>query len=151
VREVSGYNRHELRAVLDELPFYCDRAAKARVAREFTQQDLIILTVVRELEVTHGMRRNAVAGIFAPLRAALSGPKKLNPQARLHITVSPPRVKYIEIPTVLDGGTTVPLGSIFERVDGYLGLHLYVDNTSDQRSLRLGPTVIAGRKKRLSV
>jgi hypothetical protein len=148
VREVTGYNRHELRGLLDELPCYGGKGAKARVAREFSRHDLISLAVARELENTCGMRRQAIASVFDALRAALSGPRALNPEAQLHIMLQPPRVRYLEHPAVIEGGLVLPLKSVFQQVDTYLGVGFIAPKEFDQADLQLGPTVIAGKKRK---
>ena len=148
VREVTGYNRHELRGLLDELPCYGGKGAKARFAREFSRHDLLSIAVARELENACGMRRQAVASVFDAVRAALSGPRALNPEAQLHITLQPPRVKYVEQPTTIEGGLVLPLKPVFRRVDTYLGAGLVVPNEFGQADLQLGPTVIAGKKRK---
>lgn len=146
VREVSGYSRNELRAVLDDLPDYAVTSGQARVAREFDRLDLIVLTVIHDLETRHGMRRNAIAGVSRQLRKALSGPKRINREARLLVSVVPPAVNYIEANLRIQSGIVVPLADVFERVDGYLGAHL--GGASDQRNLEMRPTVIANRRAR---
>lgn len=146
VREVSGYSRNELRAVLDELPHYRKRGGQARVAREFTRHDLIVLSVIYVLETQYGIRRSAIAQIFMPLRTALSGPKRLNREARLLISIVPPVVSYVETTTKCLEGILVSLEVVFDRVDGYLGSHL--DGVTDlQGDLKLGPAVISSRKR----
>ena len=146
VREVSGYDRNAFRAVLDALPHYKDSGAQARVAREFTRHELIVFSVMNVLETRYGLRRSAVVGLFVPLRAALSGPKRVNRQARLLISIQPQAINYIEDITKMEDGILVPLQAVFERVDGYLGVHL--DGTTEiQSNLKLGPTVMSSRKK----
>lgn len=145
VRDVSGYDRNAFRAVLDGLPQYKDSGAQARVAREFTRHDLIVFSVMNVLETRHGLRRSVVVGLFVPLRAALSGPKRVNRQARLLISVQPQAISYIEDITKIECGILVPLQAVFDRVDGYLGMHS--DGTTGiQSNLKLGPTVMSSRK-----
>ena len=142
VCEVTGYRRDELHAVLRCLWPYCDAAPNPRVPREFEPRDLLALCVTRVLEHDLGLRRVALGTLGKPLQAALSGPRKINPEARLVVTVQPPQVLYVAQGSTDRQGVVVALGLLFEKVDSYLSTDVYP-------SLRL-ETAVASRKRRPS-
>lgn len=144
VCEATGYSRSELRSLLDVLPHYRRQQAQPRKARQFTRQDLILICLVQVLEAEYGMRKDAIALVFDGLRSALSGPKDQNREACLVISVSPPSVKYEEVPVVVSRGTCVPLGPVFERVDRHVGS--FLGTFPEQRDL-LSPAVIGSRAR----
>ena len=117
---VTGYARDELHATLKVLPPYNEVPLAPRVAREFNAQDLVILSVTQTLEHRFGLRRSALNAIGMLLRAALSGPKEVSRKARLIIAIDPPAVEYVDRSITEREGLVVALGSIFEKVDGYL-------------------------------
>jgi hypothetical protein len=140
VCEITGYRRDELHAILRCLWPYCDAAPNPRVAREFEPRDLLVLYVTRVLEHDLGLRRVAVGTLGKALQAALSGPRKINPNARLVVTVQPLQVLYVAQNSTDRQGVVVALGPLFERVDTYLSTDVYP-------SLRL-ETNVASRKRR---
>ena len=144
VCEVTGYTRHQLRGLLDELPYYSGQVALPRVAREFSFQDLIVLSVISILEKNIGMQRAMVVPIAALLPRTLSGPKKVNRDARLMISFEPPIVKYVATGLPTSDGVLLSLGPIFERVDQYL----LPDEAERQTNLKLGPVLIANERKK---
>lgn len=125
VCEVTGYSRDELHAILRCLWPYCDAAPNPRVAREFEPRDLLVLCVTRVLEHDLGLRRVAVGTMGKALQAALSGPRKINPNARLVVTVQPPQVLYVAQGLTDRQGVVVALGTLFEKVDTYLSSDIY--------------------------
>lgn len=148
ISKVTGYSRNQVRGLLDELPIYSDQKTEPRVAREFSRSDLIVLAVVHLLEARIGIRRKAVATIVEPLRQALSGPKKINRNARLLIFIDPPAVSYLATnSSPSQDGILISLGPIFERVDEHLNFGLpYAAN--DGPELNFGPGLVSsGRKK----
>lgn len=143
---VTGYTRDQMRGLLDEAMRMSERASKgARIAREFNPHELLVVAVMVELESKFGFKRAHIAGIAKRLTHVLSGPRLVNPQARLFVTFDPPRVIYVAgdmLPP--NDGLVISLGPIFERVDRYLasgraGL--------PQSHLQLGPAVIRRRKE----
>ncbi len=144
VVQITGYSREELRALRAAIGFHRSTTLRPRIAQEFTRQDLIVISVIRELETTYGMKRAAIAGIYKLLRTALSGPKPINPKARLLITAIPPVVTYLNEPVDVSEGTLVGLQRVFDRVDTHFGA--YMDYAGGQRDLKLSPTVMRQRK-----
>lgn len=141
--EVTGYTRHQLRGLLNELPGYQAKAERARVAREYTKHDLAVITVCCELEKRYGLRRDAIAAVSQQLAQALLGPRAAATDAHLIMTIAPPDVQYVEqVPIGIREGLVVPLREIFARLDGYLSAD-YVPGTQQQRMLDLGPLPVA--------
>lgn len=141
VCEVAGYSRDELHAILRCLWPYCEVQLAPRVAREFQPKDLLTLSVTRVLEHDFGMRRTAVATLGEALQQALSGPRKINPNARLVVTAEPPEVLYVAQGSTDRQGVVVALGPLFNKVDSYLSADVYP-------SLRLETAVSSGSTKR---
>lgn len=141
VCEVSGYSRDELHAILRCLPPYCEAQATPRVAREFLPKDLLILCVTRVLEHDFGLRRAAVGSLGQALHQTLSGPRKINPNARLVVKVEPPEVIYLTQASTDRQGVVVALGPLFHKVDHYLTADAYP-------SLRLETVLSSGPTKR---
>ena len=123
--EVSGYTRDELHALLKVLRPYCDAPASPRKARQYQPKDLLTLCVARVLEHDLGLRRAAVGTLGEALQKALSGPRKISPQARLVITIEPPQVTYCSQGSTDRQGVVVALGPLFAKVDGYLSRDAY--------------------------
>lgn len=144
VCEVTGYTRHQLRGLLDELPYYSAQVALPRVARGFTFQDLIVLSVINALEKHMGIQRAMVVPIAVLLPQALSGPKKVNRDARLIISFAPPLVKYVSTGLPASDGVLLSLRPIFERVDQYL----MPDEDERQANLKLAPVLISNERKK---
>lgn len=117
---VSRYKRNQLRGVLQAFPEYAARPTSPRVAWEFSRMDLLVLSVVHFLDQVLHIRRPAIGLITDQLRKELSSPRSISPKARLSITFSPPSVRYLSEPEVIDNGVLVPLGAIFWRVDVYI-------------------------------
>lgn len=147
VCEVTGYSRNQLRGLIDELPVYAEQETTARVAREFSPADLLILSVVSVLETTYNIKRAAVASVAETLRKTLSGPRPVNRNARLLISLDPPSVSYFSGTVPSQDGILISLGRIFERVDRYLNYGL-PSAENREPELKLGPTLISGRRKK---
>jgi len=141
VCEVTGYSRDELHAILRCLWPYCEEQLAPRVAREFLPKDLLTLSVTRVLEHDLGLRRAVVASLGKQLQQALSGPRKINPNARLVVTIEPQEVVYVAQNTTERQGVVVTLGPLFAKVDGYLSTDAYP-------SLRLETALSSGTTKR---
>jgi hypothetical protein len=146
VCHVTGYNRDQLRGLLKELPDWSAAPAE-RMAREFSPQDLIVLSVVRTLDAVVGMRRKAIASLFPKLQSTLSGPKVVSAGAILVISFDPLRVEYSHSRSSIAQGLMVPLQPIFDRVDHYLGVG-HTPSSSSQTNLRLGVGLVRGRRRR---
>lgn len=132
----TGYTRDELHALLRAMPPYSATRQSARVAREFTPRDLLLLGVTQQLEQRYGLKRSAVALLGTQLHDALGGPKVVNRTLRLLINVQPPQVELLEDSVNIVDGLVIALAPIMERVDDYLSFE-------PQMSLHFGPTLVA--------
>lgn len=148
--EVTGYTRHQLRGLLNELPGYQAKAERARVAREYTKHDLAVIAVCCELERRYGLRRDSIAAVSQHLAHALLGPRAAARDAYLVVTIDPPDVQYVEqVPVGVRKGLVMPLREIFARLDGYLTAD-FVPGTQQQRMLDLGPLPVAPTREATS-
>ncbi|WP_373429785.1 MerR family transcriptional regulator [Burkholderia glumae] len=141
VSAVTGLTRHQLRGLLAELPGFDERATRARVAREYSAQDLVVLAVCCELHARYGLRRDAIASLVGELRTIMRGPRDVVAHARLLICLQPPSVKYVDPLTRVEDGIVLPLEPIFARVDSHLACNPRYD-WDGQRSLDLGPVAV---------
>lgn len=133
---VTGYSRDELHALLRVLEPYCTDKPSPRVAREFAPRDLVVLAVTQILEERYGLRRTAVAELGQHLQNALAGPKGANREARLSVSVRPPKVDYLDMGAIATEGLVIALGPLFEKIDDYLSFE-------PQLSLQFGPSLVA--------
>lgn len=145
VCEVTGYNRDQLKALLKELPAWSS-APSARVAREFSPHDLIVLSVVHVLDSRVGIRRKRIALMLTKLRQALFGPREVDRSARLAISFDPMHVEYMSGKISIREGVLISLEPIFDRVDHYLGAAQSWN--ASQENLRLGPGSLRSRRRR---
>lgn len=145
---LTGFSRHQLRNLLRALPGFDGRAEHARIAREYSPQDLAILIVCCELELHYGLRRDAIGSLIKELRKAMSGPRSVASNARLVISVSPPSVEYVNDAGHVDNGLILPLGGIFKRIDDHLTTP--PPECGNQRALDLGPASVMGIKHHYS-
>ncbi len=144
VCEVTGYNRDQLKAVL-KLPHW-SAAPGARMAREFSPHDLIVLGVVRVLDSRVGIRRKQIGLMLTKLRQALLGPREVDRSASLAISFDPIHVEYVSGKNPSREGLLISLEPIFDRVDRYLGAARSWN--ASQENLRLGPGSLRSRRRR---
>lgn len=132
---VTGYSRDELHALLRVLEPYCNDKPLPRVAREFTPRDLVVLGVTQVLEERYGLRRAAVAELGRHLQNALAGPKGTNREARVSVSVRPPKVEYLVAGAIATEGLVIALGPLIEKIDDHLTFE-------PQLSLQFGPSLV---------
>ena len=125
---ITGYTRHKLRSLLRELPGFADDSRTARVAREYSMQEMILVAICCQLEEQCGLRRDAIASLEPELRKLLSKPRKSTLSIHLAVSLNPPSASYIVDPNNRYTGTTLDLVPIVENIDRYL--------ISDQRGYR---------------
>jgi len=119
VCRVTGRNRYELRGLLDGA--LAEKPSKgARVAREFTPHELLVITTMTDLENRLGIKRSYVVSLSKQFSQVLSGPRVVDRQARLVITFTPPSVSYVSSTLPAEDAVVLALGPIFERVDRYI-------------------------------
>lgn len=150
IGKVTGYTRNQVRGLLDKLPGYAELEAAPGVAREYSRSDLLVLAVIHHLEARVRVHRDALAAIVTAVKGELSGPKTINRDARLVVSVDPPAASYLAaVSTPVQEGIVIALGPIFERVDGHLKKKF--ENPYSVRGtpeLNFGPMLVSrGRKK----
>ena len=117
---VSGYSRDQIQAVLRLLPPYCDVPSAERVARLFSPQDLIVISVAYQLEVKCAFRRRDFKKIGVELHAQLNGPRQVTSSPVLVVCVEPATVTYHAATSQDIEGIVIRLRPIFNTVDSYL-------------------------------
>ena len=135
--EVTGFSRHRLRGFLKDLPEYSDKKVTARVAREYSRQELTIIAVCCELEDGYGLRREVIAQLVPEIRKALGLLRSVATDALLVVGLNPPSAHYVDGISNLRKGTVVPLSDILNRIDVYL-LGDQAVGVDGQRNLDLG-------------
>lgn len=91
------------------------------------------------------MRRNAIAMLIESLRIILAGPKNVNREIRLLVSINPPLVSIVDMGARTHKGVLVSLGSIFEQVDRCLGYDM-PDIMAHQYDLNLANNHCKARK-----
>ena len=137
----SGYTRDQMRGLLDAIPAYAVRDSKARVAKQYTTQDLLVVRACAQLESRYGLQRVAVGAFSDRLRSILWGPRPVSTASHLLLTFDPPDVHYTEALERLQEGLLVPLAPIFQTVDEYL-LPNHLQGSWSQRELGFGPRAV---------
>ena len=117
---VSGYSRDQLQAVLRSLPPYCDVPSAERVARLFSPQDLIVISVAYQLEVKCAFHRRDFKKIGVELHTQLNGPRQVTSSPVLVVSVEPSTVTYHTVMSQDIEGIVIRLRPIFNGVDSYL-------------------------------
>lgn len=111
-----------------ELPGFADDSRTARVAREFSMQEMILVAICCNLEEQCGLRRDVVALLEPELRKLLSTPRESTQRAQLAVSLNPPSALYIVDSKFQYTGIFLDLAPILEKIDRYL--------MSDQRGVR---------------
>lgn len=142
--EVTGYNRDQIRGLLQKLPLYAEQPGAPRVAREYTRHDLVVLSVVVRLETKQGLQRAAVAAVVEQIDRELRGPRPTNPSRMLRVSINPPSVTYLAEKYNDEEGTVVALEPVFKQVDDYLDGD--VTENYLQASLPFGPSLASHRR-----
>lgn len=146
--EVTGFSRHRLRSFLKDLPGYSDKQVTARVAREYSRQELTVIAVCCELEECYGFRREVIAQLAPEIRKALGMPRSVATDALLVVVLNPPGAYYVDGISDVRKGTVLPLSDILNRIDTYL-LGDQAVELNGQRNLDLGllPVMTTRRPK----
>lgn len=143
ISQLTGYSRHKLRGLLNELAEFNCRSQKERIASEYSAKDLVLLTICCELESMYGLRRKVVGALIEPLYTEMTGPRPVSEAPHLIIDVQRRRIQYVENPTVVTEGIVFPLSGIFKKVDTYLTF----ESGINQNNLDFGPWVVSTAKK----
>jgi hypothetical protein len=143
--KVTGYTRFQIRGLLAEVFRNPSLGRKARSQQTFSPQELLLVAVACEMERKFGIARRRLASVGAALRVTLTGPRRVNRDARLLVTFAPPAVTYLERDKPITEGLVLPLGSQFALVDEYLGVSGSSDGSA-QAVLALRPAVAVARR-----
>jgi hypothetical protein len=135
--EVTGYTRDQIRGLLRDLPEFITTPMEGK-NRLFSRVELLMVTIITELEQRYGTKRAAIGHILEQLLSTLNTPRSVNATATLNILFAPPSVTYMPESIAVPEGLVVPLGPIFKRVDIYLGAH----SEDIQSELALGPVIV---------
>lgn len=117
---VTGFSRHKLKGLFRELPGYGAPATQARVAREYSPHDLIVLSVCCLLDERYGLKRAVIGQLVSGIQSALLGPRVVAQNAHLIVNIPTLSVRYVEKATALAEGLIFPMGDVFQRIDAHL-------------------------------
>ena len=118
--ELTGYSRDQMRGLLAELPRFARRRAEARVARVYSNHDVMLLVVLCRLETVSGLKRSVVSALCEPVAATLTAPRKVSKHACLILRVHDAACEYADAAPLIEDGLVVALGPIFLAIDSYL-------------------------------
>jgi hypothetical protein len=120
IATITGFSRHKLKGLFRELPGFDAPAEQARVARQYSRHDLIVLAVCCELDERYGLKRPVIGQLVSSLQKALTGPRAAAHNAYLIVNVPALTAQYLEKVSAFPEGLILPLGEIFKRVDAHL-------------------------------
>lgn len=119
--EISGYSRHQMRGLLDELPVFNRRVGSARIAKTYSSHDLFLVALFCRLETRFGLKRQIICALATEIADVLGGSNKVTKAGRLILTYEPTRVTYVEqLQTNIDDGLVISLAPVISLVDDYL-------------------------------
>jgi hypothetical protein len=118
--ELTGYSRDQLRGLLLELPRFSGKSGAPRVARIFTNQEVLMVVLLCRLESEYGLKRATVAGLCESIFSTLSTPRSVSSEARLVLVAGKQQCDYLEGPRHVTEGLIVPLAPVFDALDKYL-------------------------------
>lgn len=118
--ELTGYSRDQMRGLLAELPRFARRRAEARVARVYSNHDVMLVVLLCRLETVYGLKRSVVSALSEPIAATLTAPREVSKQACLILRVHDATCEYVDASPLIDDGLVVALGPIFLAIDSYL-------------------------------
>lgn len=118
--ELTDYSRDQMRGLLAELPRFARRRVAARVARVYSNHDVLIVALLCRLEKVYGLKRSTVTALCESIATTLATPREVSNRARLVVQVNEGKCEYVEgVPSVEDG-LVVALAPIFLAIDSYL-------------------------------
>jgi hypothetical protein len=118
--ELTGYSRDQIRGFLAELPRFACRTTEARVARVYSNQDVMLIVLFCQLETLYGLKRSFISTLSEQICSVLLAPRKVAKQAWLVIRMQNGTCEYVDKLPVIDNGLVVPLSPIFIAIDSYL-------------------------------
>lgn len=135
--KLTGYSRHKLRSLLAELPGFGE-ARGARVAREYSVQEMTVIAVCCGLEEQCGLRRDVIAELVLEMRKVLTLPREPNSDLRLVVSIRPVTVSCLREGDSAATGTILALSPILDSIDEYLMIDRGTSQEK-QRSLEFAP------------
>lgn len=120
IAAVTGFSRDKLKGLFRELPGFNGPAEQARVAREYSRHDLIVLAVCCYLDESFGLKRSVIGQLLGGIQQVLLGPRTVAPNAHLVINIPALSVQYLERVGSISEGLVLPLRDIFKRVDDHI-------------------------------
>ena len=118
--KLTGYSRDQMRGLLAKLPCFACRCAEARVARVYSNYDVMLVVLLCRLEMMYGLKRSVVSALSEPITAALTVPREVSKQACLILRVHDATCEYVDAAPLINDGLVVALGPIFLAIDSYL-------------------------------
>lgn len=118
--ELTGYSRDQMRGLLAELPRFAGRRGTARVARVYSNHDVLIIVLICRLETVYALKRGAVAMLCEPIADILSTPRVVSAHAKLLVQTATVQCEYFDDVPSVDDGLVVPLEPVFSVIDAYL-------------------------------
>jgi hypothetical protein len=118
--ELTGYSRDQMRGLLAELPRFARRRAAARIARVYSNHDVLIVALLCRLETAYGLKRSAVTALCESIAITLATPREVSDRARLVLHVDDGKCEYVEGVPSIEDGLVVALAPIFLAIDSYL-------------------------------
>lgn len=117
---LTGYSRDQMRGLLAELPRFALRQSAARVARIYSNQDVVLVVLLCRLETHYGLKRSVVSTLCEPIATALEGMREIGDQSCLILQIHETTCECVDTAPLLNDGLVVSLGSILLSVDRYL-------------------------------
>ena len=118
--ELTGYSRDQMRGLLAELPRFARRRVEPRVARVYSNHDVILVVLLCRLETVYGLKRSVVSALCEPIAVVLAAPREVNKQPCLVLRVCDATCEYVNAVPMVDDGLVVALAPIFMAIDSYL-------------------------------
>lgn len=143
--ELSGYSRDQMRGFLDELPRFASRPTEARVARIFSNQDVLVVVVLCHLEKMHGLKRSVISSLCDLIATTLLAPRKVSKEAWLTIQTNG-ECEYWDVMPQINEGFVIALSPLFFAIDSYL-----LPNPLVQREVGLSATATNFKNRSKSV
>lgn len=118
--ELTGYSRDQMRGLLAELPRFTRRRTEARVARVYSNHDVMLVALLCRLETAYGLKRSVVSALSEPIATAVTAPREVSKQACLILRIHDLACEYVDGPPSINDGLVVALAPIFLAIDSYL-------------------------------
>lgn len=118
--ELTGYSRDQMRGLLAELPAFASRPGAARVARVYSNHDVLVIVLLCRLETVYALKRGAVGALCEPIANALATPRAVSTSAKLLVRTETAQCEYCDELQSVEDGMVVPLKPVFSAIDSYL-------------------------------